>query len=104
VDKATGGLIGSIGIGQGEEPPVFYFLDPAFAGRGLAREMLAGFAREAFARFPVDALTAEAFDDNPASIRVLTRCGFAEVGSGLLTSAARAKPEPGTLFRLPRAA
>ena len=92
-------LVGSIGIGQasGDMPaPVFYFLDPAVAGQGLASEMLAGLLAEADARLGPAPYSADVFADNPASRRVLEKAGFRVVADlPALLSVARNGPAPG---------
>lgn len=97
--ERNGRVIGSIGIGAGATPPVYYFLAPEAAGQGLATEVVGAFAAEMVARHASAALTAEVFADNPASCRVLEKCGFARVEARRLWSAARPAPAPGWLFR-----
>ncbi len=98
--EKDGRFVGSIGVGSGDEPPIFYFLDPSVAGQGVATEAVAAFSRYVFDRFDVRALTPEVFADNPASMRVLEKCGFRPVGRGMGTSAARLEPAPIVLYRL----
>jgi RimJ/RimL family protein N-acetyltransferase len=93
---------GWIGVSDDPEPEVFYALEPQVAGQGLAGEALAAFAAFLFARFPVPALTAGVFSDNPASARVLERCGFVLTGQDLHASAARPEPSPCLHYRLTR--
>lgn len=100
--EVEGRFVGTIGVGDGIAPPVFYFLDPEVAGRGVATEVLQAFASFVFKRFGVEALTAEVFEDNPASSRVLKKTGFREVGRGMGTSAARLEPAPDVHYRLER--
>ncbi len=102
IAEATGRFIGTVGVFTGPEPAIFYFLDPAFAGRGYATEAVAAFAAWLFQTFDLPALTADVFNDNPASKRVLTRLGFVETGTGTGTSAARLEPAPITFYRLDR--
>lgn len=94
-----GRVICSIGIGAGATPPIYYFLAPEAAGQGLATEVVGAFAAEMLARHAPAALTAEVFADNPASCRVLEKCGFARIEARSLSSAARPAPAPGWLFR-----
>ena len=95
---------GWIGVSDGDEPEIFYALTPDAAGRGLAREALAAFTAFLFDRFPVPALSAGAFFDNPASIRVLQACGFVE--THVEDHASRGRPAPARchIFRLARPA
>lgn len=96
--KPEGRLIGTIGASAA--PEVFYFLDPAHWGRGLMGEALAAFLPPVFARFGLDAIAAEVYDDNPASARVLTRAGFVRTGAGSCRSPARLEPAPVSVYRL----
>jgi len=102
--EAGGDLAGWIGCSDDAEPQVFYALTPAHRGHGLAAEVLAAFCTFLFDRFDPPALRAGVFDDNPASLRVLTRCGFSDIGGAMLTSAARAAPAPGRWMRRPNPA
>ena len=86
-------------IGAGAAPPVYYFLAPEAAGQGLATEIVGAFAAEMVARHAPAGLTAEVFADNPASCRVLEKCGFARVEAHRFSSVARPAPAPGWLFR-----
>lgn len=99
-------LVGSIGIGQASAAlpaPVFYFLDPAVGGQGLASEMLAGLLAEADARLGPAPYSADVFADNPASRRVLEKAGFRVVEDlPALRSVARDGPAHG--WRLKREA
>lgn len=85
------GLIGLISLKQ--RPPaeaeIGYWVAPAFWNAGYAREAVEAVVGEA-ARQGLDALTAQVFQDNLASARVLTRAGFAYVGAGEAHSVARA--------------
>lgn len=98
--RQDGRFIGSIGIGSGDEPSIFYFLAPEVSGQGLASEVVAGFTRAALKRFGLKAIRAEVFTDNPASARVLEKAGFRQTGVEMLTSAQRAAPAPGWIYRL----
>ncbi|MFD1880968.1 GNAT family N-acetyltransferase, partial [Paracoccus pacificus] len=96
----TGGrMIGSIGIGAPPENEIYYFLAPEVGGRGLASEIVPAFCEAVTARFDLRHLTAEVFDDNPASIRVLERAGFRRTGPEMLHSRGRAEPAPGWAYR-----
>lgn len=91
---------GWIGVSDGEEPEIFYALRPEFAGKGFAREAVAGFAAFLFDRFVPRALTAGVFTDNPASARVLQICGFSLVGEEMHASRGRLAPAPAWVYRL----
>jgi RimJ/RimL family protein N-acetyltransferase len=98
--EKDGHFVGSIGVGDGAVPPIFYFLSPEVAGQGVATEAVSGFTRFLFDRFGLEAVTADVFSDNPASSRVLSKCGFVEAGHGTGTSAARLEPAPIVHYRL----
>ena len=98
--EVNGRFAGTIGVGDGAAPPIFYFLDPAFAGRGIASEAVAALSSFVLKTFDVAALTAEVFTDNPASSHILQKCGFVETGRGMRQSAARLEPAPVVLYRL----
>jgi RimJ/RimL family protein N-acetyltransferase len=93
---------GWIGASDGAEPEIFYALTHEAAGRGLAREAVAAFTAFLFDHFPVPALTAGVFFDNPASMKVLLACGFAETHVEDHVSRGRTAPAPCHIFWLPR--
>jgi RimJ/RimL family protein N-acetyltransferase len=84
------GLVGLIGIKPHGEASaeVGYWVAPAFWGAGHATRAVEAVTAEARARGFAE-LTAQVFQDNAASIRVLTRCGFDYVGDGEAHSVAR---------------
>ncbi len=98
-----GTLIGGVGLG-GEPMTCAYFLGPADWGKGYATEAMRGLLADAFTRFGLDEITADAFDDNPASQAVLRKLGFTPFGSQMGSSKARLEPAPITLYRLTKAA
>jgi len=106
VDAGDGALIGTVGAyAEGDAahaPQVFYFLDPAHAGRGVATEAMGAFVSALFRAFDIDALGADVFADNPRSARVLGKLGFGATGLDTGTSAARVEPAPIVLYRLSR--
>ena len=106
IDDGSGALIGTVGAyaegAAARAPQVFYFLDPAYTGRGLATEAVGAFITALFERFDIDALGADVFADNPRSARVLARLGFGATGLDTGTSAARLEPAPIVLYRLTR--
>lgn len=95
-------LIGMVGLG-GQPMGAAYFIDPAFAGRGIATEAMQALLAHAYARFDLDEITADHFTDNPASGRVLQKLGFENIGEGMGTSAARLEPAPIVHYRLTKA-
>lgn len=96
--RMAGRVIGSIGVGAGPRPPVYYCLDPAVAGQGIASEILPAFIAEIEDRYAPEALVAEAFDDNPASMRVLVKAGFRPSGPMQCVSAGRGTTAPAQGF------
>lgn len=91
----AGRVIGSIGVGPGDVPPVYYFLSPDAAGQGLATEALSAFADWLARSHGLTRLSAEVFHDNPASRKVLKRNGFRVTDDLPLISAGRDAPAPG---------
>ncbi|HDR29267.1 GNAT family N-acetyltransferase [Rhodovulum sp.] len=97
---ADGPLIGACGL-WGAPPGLFYFLDPARWGRGLATEAMRALLAACFVRLPgLDVVTADHFADNPASARVLQKLGFQRIGTGMGHSLARLEPAPNIHYRL----
>ncbi|MBA3910621.1 MAG: hypothetical protein C0524_12220 [Rhodobacter sp.] len=94
---------GWIGVSDDTEPEIFYALTSEAAGRGLARDAVAAFAAFLFDRFPVRALTAGVFHDNPASMKVLRACDFAQTHVKRHLSRGRPALADCQMFRLPRA-
>jgi RimJ/RimL family protein N-acetyltransferase len=84
-------MVGFIGAG-GRPASVGYVLEPALWGQGLMSEALAAFCAGVFARFPIDRIVADHFEDNPASGVVLRRAGFETTGFDSGTSPARVEP------------
>lgn len=100
IADGAGRFIGSVGVSTGEEPWIFYFLDPDVAGQGLATEAVQAFIAWLFGRFAIRALRADIFTDNPASDRIVTRLGFMRTEMATGTSAGRVEPAPVWLYRL----
>ncbi|MEA3031503.1 MAG: [ribosomal protein S5]-alanine N-acetyltransferase [Sphingomonadales bacterium] len=61
-------------------PEIGFILHPDFWGRGLAREALEAVVARVFAKFPVEALTADVDPRNAASLGLLKGLGFVETG------------------------
>ena len=93
-------LVGSVGVGPGTTPEIYYFLAPDTQGRGLAREALTAFFAFLFDTLGFKALQAEVFHVNPASAHILQTLGFVQTGTGQAQSAARLEPAPISLYRL----
>jgi RimJ/RimL family protein N-acetyltransferase len=101
-DEGENGLIGLISLRpcDGAEAEIGYWVAPAFWGTGYAGEAVAGVAGWAAAH-GLRALVAQVFQDNPASIRVLTRAGFAYEGEAETHSLARGGLVPSFRYRKP---
>ena len=77
------GPVGFAGFRPFRQPPVLellYGLYPAFWGRGLAAEMSRAMIALAFDRHGLDVIDTAVDAPNVASVRVLERLGFIEVG------------------------
>ena len=89
--SSSGGaeLVGLIGMErlEGDTSEVGYWIAPAFWNTGIAAEALAAI----ISANPQDVsvIFASVFQDNPASARVLTNCGFTYVGDAESFSVAR---------------
>jgi len=78
-----GKLIGIVGGGKDAETGVFeigYWIAPNLWGRGFATEAAGAFKQHLMDKYGVRQLTADYFQDNPASGRVLEKIGFREAG------------------------
>lgn len=96
---ALAGAVGISPVPEAGAPTVSYFIDPALWGRGLMREALAAFLPALDAAFAVPAVEATAFEDNPASARLLLGAGFREVDRTMEPLAAREGLWPSITFR-----
>jgi RimJ/RimL family protein N-acetyltransferase len=99
---AENGLIGAIMLRLPEPGAarIGYWLAPAYWGTGYASEAaeaVVGFAAAAGLR----EVAARVFQDNPASVKVLLRAGFAYVGDGEAWSVARGGMVPTHEYRRP---
>lgn len=98
-------LIGMMGIAgpATDEPQLGYWLGTPHWGQGLATEAACALTHAFFAYTRGQAVTAEALVKNPASRRVLERCGFTHAGQALRALPLRGGAFPADLFRLDRA-
>jgi RimJ/RimL family protein N-acetyltransferase len=98
-------VLGAVGIQMPErEPPeIGYWLGAKFWGHGYATEAVRAVIDHAFADLDFEALAAGARVTNPASRRVLEKCGFQWTGVGLTRIRALASSAPVDRFRLERA-
>jgi RimJ/RimL family protein N-acetyltransferase len=97
-------VLGACGIAKrdGEEPEIGYWLGVAFWGRGYATEAARGVIDHAFGDLGYYCLAGGARVSNPASRRVLEKCGFQWTGVGLYRIRALASSAPVDRFRLDR--
>ena len=89
--ELAGDLIGVIGIerrGEGDYA-LGYWLGEPWWGQGLMSEAAARAVRFAFEDLNLPRLVSRYFVDNPASGRILEKCGFQTVGRRPVTSRAR---------------
>lgn len=102
VEKATGELIGTCGVGpegNGAEWGFDYCLRRDRWGRGFATEMakaLLAFARGRGAR----AFVAECAQENPASARVMEKCGMVRTAESRFRKSGTDLVYPSYLYRL----
>ena len=97
-------LIGVVGIAcdRGPDPFLGYWLGTPFWGQGYATEAARALIDAHFAYSAAAELGASVRVINPNSRRVLEKCGFASVGSGLQSFPARGGVLPVEHFRLDR--
>ena len=100
-------LIGLVGIGPSPEtgaPHLGFWLGTPSWGQGYATEAARALIDAFFAYGNGSEITASVRVINPASRRVLEKCGFAYQGSGLVELPARGGLYPAEHFRLDRRA
>ena len=97
-------VIGTCGIAppRREAPELGYWLGVPFWGQGYATEAARAVIDHAFADLGYEELEAGARVTNPASRRVLEKCGFQWTGVGLTRVRALASSVPSDRFRLER--
>jgi RimJ/RimL family protein N-acetyltransferase len=96
-------IIGACGIAvQDEAPEVGYWIGAPYWGQGYATEALHAVIDYAFTDLGHEALQAGARVTNPASRRVLEKCGFQWTGVGLYRIRAINSSAPIDRFRLER--
>jgi RimJ/RimL family protein N-acetyltransferase len=97
-------LIGVCGIatGEGPSPELGYWLGPAYWGHGFGTEAVRAVIDYAFADLEHESIQAGARVTNPASRRVLEKCGFQWTGVALYRIQALASSAPIDRFRLER--
>lgn len=104
VTRRDGTLVGGCGLGsfEGPVPEIGYWLGVPFWGQGYATEAVRALIDYAFTELDHIALQAGARVTNPASRRILEKCGFQWTGVGLVRIRAIASSAPIDQFRLDR--
>jgi RimJ/RimL family protein N-acetyltransferase len=100
-DEGRNGLVGLISLKPGPDgaAEIGYWVAPAFWGAGYGSEALEAVVARAREEGH-GALIAQAFQDNLAAVKVLTRARFAFEGEGSIYSVARADMVPTFRYRL----
>jgi RimJ/RimL family protein N-acetyltransferase len=99
----AGEVIGACGLDMRDGvPEIGYWIGVPFWGCGYATEAARGLIGHAFGDLGYGVLTASARVSNPASRRVLEKCGFEWTGVGLCRICAISSSVPVDRFRLER--
>jgi RimJ/RimL family protein N-acetyltransferase len=100
----SGAILGCCGIAgrDGETPEIGYWLGVPFWGKGYATEAARALIDHAFGDLDCEVLVGGARVSNPASRRVLEKCGFQWTGVGLYRIRAIRSSAPIDRFRLDR--
>jgi len=95
-------IIGTCGVGSvdGKRPEIGYWLGAPYWGKGYATEAVQAVINHAFTTLRYDKLEAGARVSNPASRRVLEKCGFQWTGVALIRPRAVGSHVPVDRFRL----
>jgi RimJ/RimL family protein N-acetyltransferase len=85
IRSADDALIGGCGfdgfqVGKSHRAEVGYWLAKPFWGRGIMTSVVQRLCQHAFEEFGLVKITAHVFSHNPASARVLKKCGFVQEG------------------------
>jgi RimJ/RimL family protein N-acetyltransferase len=104
VALADGTIIGGCGICvlSGGEPELGYWIGVPYWGRGYATEAARALLDHAFGELGCERLLGRARVSNPASRRVLEKCGFQWTGVSLIRIRALKSSAPVDCFRLDR--
>jgi RimJ/RimL family protein N-acetyltransferase len=104
VTLRNGGLIGACGLMTpvDDNIEIGYWLGVKYWGQGYATEAVRGMIDHAFTDLDCEALQSAARVTNPASRRVLEKCGFQWTGAGLRRVRALNSSAPVDRFRLDR--
>ena len=104
ITLGDGTLVGGCGIhpGHDDEPEPGYWIGVPYWGRGYATEAARALIDRAFGKLGCERLTSRARVSNPASRRVLEKCGFQWTGVALIRIRALRSSAPVDCFRLDR--
>jgi RimJ/RimL family protein N-acetyltransferase len=104
VTLASGSVIGACGVElrDGKTPELGYWIGTQYWGQGYATEAARAVIDHAFSALGCEELQSGARISNPASRRVLEKCGFQWCGVGLYRIRAIASSAPIDRFRLDR--
>jgi RimJ/RimL family protein N-acetyltransferase len=104
ITLAEGRLIGgcAVAIHQGRDPEIGYWIGVPYWGCGYATEATRALVDHAFATLRCERLASGARVSNPASRRVLEKCGFQWSGAALLRIRSLGSSVPIDRFRLDR--
>jgi len=104
ITQRDGAIVGACGVTVPDSQPaeLGYWLGVPYWGKGFATEALHAVIDYAFGAFDHAALHAGARVTNPASRRVLEKCGFQWTGVGLYRIRAISSSAPIDRFRLER--
>jgi ribosomal-protein-alanine N-acetyltransferase len=83
--EINGAAAGGIGVHVGEDvhrhvASIGYWLGEEFWGQGVMSEVVPAFVNYCFANLPLHRIYAEAYENNPASARILEKAGFVMEG------------------------
>jgi RimJ/RimL family protein N-acetyltransferase len=100
----NGAIVGACGFGQIDRhpPEIGYWLGLKHWGKGYATEAVRAVIDHAFTDLDCESLQASARVTNPASRRILEKCGFQWTGAGLCRVRALSSSVPVDRFRLDR--
>jgi RimJ/RimL family protein N-acetyltransferase len=101
-DGTVIGVCGIHDMAAGRRPEIGYWLGAPYWGRGYATELARALVDHAFNELGYDWLVAGARVSNPASRRVLEKCGFQWTGVGLYRIRSIRSSAPCDRFRLDR--
>jgi RimJ/RimL family protein N-acetyltransferase len=104
ITLTDGTLVGGCGVGVlgGPDPELGYWIGVPYWGRGYATETAHALVDHAFGDLGYPRLQGRARVSNPASRRVLEKCGFQWTGVSLVRIRALASSAPVDCFRLDR--